>query len=455
MRLSELAGRRTVVWGLGVEGRAAARAALRAGASEVIAVADDTPGDAALATWDRAGLSEVPVTTGRAADAARRRAEVLVLSPGISRYRPEVLEAERRSTLVTNGSALFLSEHAGRTIAVTGSKGKSTVTRLVAHLLSALGRDVVAAGNLGAALLDLVGTDHLVVAEVSSYQAALVTDGPSVAVLTSLFPDHLPWHGSVERYYTDKLRLFASQDATQHGLANGADAGVRSMHAGGALANAVLYAAPGATVRIERGTILFQGVPAFPLTRSRLVGDHNAANVAGAVAVLAVAGVDVGAEATRLEAAVAAFSPLPHRLEVVASIRGVTFVDDSLATTPQAAIAACEAFPDRPLALLAGGLDRGVDYAPLVAYLEARAAGSPVVLLAMGPAGRRIAASLDGMEAQVCDDVTEAVRLGADIAGHNGVVLLSPAAASPATYGNYRHRSRAFRTGVERLRLTT
>jgi UDP-N-acetylmuramoylalanine--D-glutamate ligase len=240
---------------------------------------------------------------------------------------------------VTNGSALFLSEHAGRTIAVTGSKGKSTVTRLIAHLLGALGHDGVAAGNLGAALLDLVDTDHLVVAEISSYQAALVTTAPRMVVLTSLFPDHLPWHGSIERYYRDKLRLFATSHHTQRGLAYGADAGVQSLRAGGALADVELYAAPDSTVRIEDGVLIVHDAPTIPLARCRLVGDHNAANVAGAVAVLGATGVDVEAEASRLEAALAAFSPLPHRLDVVASINGVTFVDDSLATTPQAAIA--------------------------------------------------------------------------------------------------------------------
>jgi UDP-N-acetylmuramoyl-L-alanine---L-glutamate ligase len=448
--LAELAGRRTVVWGLGVEGRAAARAALRAGAVQVVAVTDDRPDPEALAHWKRVGLAHVPVVTGNAAGAVRG-AEVLILSPGVSRYRPEIVAAERRGTLVTNGSALFLSEHAGRTIAVTGSKGKSTVTRLVAHLLDALGRDVVAAGNVGTSLLDLMDTAQLVVAEVSSYQAALVRHGPSVAVLTCLFPDHLPWHGSVERYYGDKLRLLTCQREGQHGLANGADPTIRSIHTSGTLAGVELYACEHASVRIERGAVVCSDVPVLPLARSRLVGDHNAANMAGAVAVLAASGVDVRADAGRIEAALAAFSPLPHRLEVVASVAGVTFIDDSLATTPQAAIAACRAFPDRPLALLVGGLDRGVDYAPLVAYLEARAASSPVAVLAMGPAGRRVAALIDGVTAHVCDDVTEAVHLGADLAGHDGIVLLSPAAASPDAYGSYRRRSLAFRTGVERL----
>jgi UDP-N-acetylmuramoylalanine--D-glutamate ligase len=442
-----------VVWGVGVEGRAAARTAVRAGASRVVAVTDEVPDATAVTAWERAGLAHVPVLHGAAAATARQGAEVLVVSPGISRYRPEVVAAERRGTRVTNGTALFLSEHADRTIAVTGSKGKSTVTRLAAHLLAGLGRDVVAAGNVGTSLLDLADGDHrLVVAEVSSYQAALVDHGPGVAVLTALFPDHLPWHGGVERYYADKLRLFAAQRDGQRALANGADPEIRPRGAGGTLAGVELYASAGATVRVERGMLVYDDVPVFPLDRSRLVGEHNAANMAGAVAVLAAVGVDVRRNAERLCDALAAFVPLPHRLEVVATVGGVLFVDDSLATTPQAAVAACRAFPDRPLALLVGGLDRGVEYAPLVAYLRDRAVRSPVGVLAMGAAGRRILPLLDGVRADVCDDVAEAARLGAQLTAGDGVVLLSPAAPSPQRYGSYHRRSRAFRSGVEQLR---
>jgi UDP-N-acetylmuramoylalanine--D-glutamate ligase len=467
VRLAELAGSRTVVWGLGVEGRAAARAAVRMGASQVVAVTDEVVEAAAAASWERAGLADVPVLRGGAAETARRGAEVLVVSPGVSRYRPEILAAERRGTRVTNGTALFLSEHADRTIAITGSKGKSTVTRLVAHLLGALGRDVVAAGNVGTSLLDLIDTDHhRVVAEVSSYQAALVDHGPDVAVLTALFPDHLPWHGSVERYYADKLRLLTRQREGGRACANGADPEVRARWSGGRLEGVGLYASSDAEARVERGMLVYDDVAVLPLARSRLAGAHNAANMAGAVAVLAAAGVDVRAAAGRLREALVTFAPLPHRLEVIATARGVIFVDDSLATTPQAAIAACRAFPDRPLVLLVGGHDRGVDYAPLVAYLQARAACSPVSLLAMGAAGRRIATLIEGVPVEVCDDVARAAHLGGEMAGVRAsgsepvggdpaglraVVLLSPAAPSPAPYGTYDRRSQAFRSGVEHL----
>ena len=213
--VGDLAGRRVAVWGLGSEGRAAARAALRAGAGRVVVLVDGDPSPAELDDWVGAGLGDVPVGS---ASEGTGDADVVLLSPGVSRYRPEVLALRARGVRVTSGTELFLASHGARTVAVTGSKGKSTVTRLSAHLLAAVGVPILAAGNIGTALLDLVpelpadpAAGPVVVAEVSSYQAASVLSPVRVAVLTSLFPDHLPWHGGVERYYADKLRLFAAQ----------------------------------------------------------------------------------------------------------------------------------------------------------------------------------------------------------------------------------------------------
>ena len=432
MRRQELAGRYVAVWGIGAEGRAAAQIARGAGASSVVALVDGGDGFAgspeALDAWAAAGLADVPVLP---VDGEVPVVDVLVLSPGVSRYRPEVLAAASRGVHVTNGTELYLAEQGGRTIAITGSKGKSTVTRLTAALLTAAGRNAVAAGNIGSAVLTLLpdlpaeaGRGPLVVAEVSSYQAALVASPPRVAVLTALFPDHLPWHGGVERYYADKLRLFAAQLPARlapHGRS------------------------------AERAVVVLDGRPVLPLRRSRLPGAHNAANVAAAVAVLDALAVDVAAHAPALEEALARFAPLPHRLEPIATVGGVTFVDDSLATSAQAAVAACEAYPGRPLTLLAGGLDRGIDYGPLVEYLRQRAVATASALVAMGTAGRRIAAAVPEVPAEVTDDVADAVRIAAKLTPRGGVVLFSPAAPSPAEYGTYERRSAAFAAAVRDL----
>jgi len=455
-RVADLAGRRVVVWGLGREGAAAGRAALRAGAGTVVAVTDAVPSPAELEAWAEGGLGGVPVRGLDELDSA----QAVLLSPGVSRYRPEVAALLGRGVPVTGGTQLFLAEQRARTVVVTGSKGKSTVTRLTAHLLEAAGREAVAAGNIGTALLDLLpdlpgdpDAGPLVVAEVSSYQAALVTSPARAAVLTSLFPDHLPWHGSLQRYYGDKLRLFAARPPIR--LVNGADPNVAALLGDPSLAGADTYAAPGSRVRVEGegldAAVVVAGVPVLALRGSRLPGVHNRVNVAAAVAVLDALGVDVAAERSRLEAALAGFAPLPHRLEPVGTVGGVTFVDDTLATTAQAAVAACEAYPEQPLTLLAGGLDRGIDYDPLVAHLRERARRTPLTVVAMGTAGERIAGGLPGVPVERTDDVADAVRRAAKLTPSGGVVLFSPAAPSPVEYGSYERRSAAFATAVREL----
>ena len=152
LRVADLAARRVVVWGLGREGAAAARAAVRAGARDVVAVADAAPSAAELEVWTAAGLGAVPV---RGLDELLT-ADAVLLSPGVSRYRSEVDALLDRGVAVTGGTELFLAEQGTRTVVVTGSKGKSTVTRLTAHLLDAVGREALAAGNIGTALLDLL-----------------------------------------------------------------------------------------------------------------------------------------------------------------------------------------------------------------------------------------------------------------------------------------------------------
>jgi UDP-N-acetylmuramoylalanine--D-glutamate ligase len=450
VRRRDLAGRRVAVWGIGREGRAAARTAVDAGAADVVALVDGEPPVPVLA----AGAAEVPVVAAGSA----WEGDVVVLSPGVSRYRPEVVTLETRGVHVTNGTELYLAEQGARTVAVTGSKGKSTVTRLTADLLTAAGRDAVAAGNIGAALLDLLpdlpadpAAGPLVVAEVSSYQAALVASPARAAVLTSLFPDHLPWHGGVQRYYADKLRLLR---AARTALVNAADPGVRAVltdEGGQDGLDPVVFGSPGARVHVAGDAVVVDGRPALPLAGSRLPGAHNAVNVAAAVAVLDALGVDVPAASAQLEAALTGFAPLPHRLEPVRTVAGVTYVDDSLATSAQAAVAACEAYPERPLTLLVGGLDRGIDYGPLVAYLHRRGGRTSLAVVAMGAAGRRIVVDLGIVHVESADGVADAVRMAAKLTPPGGVVLFSPAAASPAEYGTYEQRSAAFVAAVGEL----
>ena len=386
LRLRDLTGRHVVVWGFGEEGRAAVRVLHAHATTASLTVVVDT-GTTPIT------MDDVPVLTGTDADGALARAEIVVKSPGVSPY-TERFRASTAHAEVTGGTALWLAETGGaRTIAVTGSKGKSTTTSLVAHLLAALGEDVVLAGNVGRPLLDVLEAElrdgptpsRRYALELSSFQAAEARNSPEVGVLTALFPEHLDWHGSVERYYDDKCNLFGHRgDATVAVNADNPDAASRldSIHGARPYGIRGEIHVRGTTIAGRDGDVLID------LAGSALRGRHNAVNLAGALTAIEAAGFDIQSRADELQAAVSTFLPLAHRLEPIGTVGGRLVIDDGLSTAPQAAVAALAAFDDRPVAIIVGGHDRGLDYAPLAAALAARRA--PTWVLGVPDSGERV-----------------------------------------------------------------
>jgi UDP-N-acetylmuramoyl-L-alanine---L-glutamate ligase len=450
VRLADLSGRSVAVWGTGREGRAAVGAIAAVGPAKLTAV--DDRADAASAGWD-AGLAAVaPLVGGDAAFEVLAAADVVVRSPGVPQTHPMVVELRRRGVPVTGGSALWMAENAGRTVGVTGSKGKSTTAALISHLLGAVGRPNVFGGNIGLPLLDLPPADRYVL-ELSSYQCSDLTDSPAVAVVTALFPEHLDAHGGVREYYRDKLNLLA------HGpglvVVNGADdrligelgevrdaAGRAPVAAGRDDSAFRIGAGPGGEPFLMR-----HDRPLFPRSRLPLVGRHNERNLCVALAVLDGMGVDVVADKDRLATAVAGFAALPHRLAEIPDSAGLTFVDDTLATSPYAAMHAIDAYEGRPLTVIVGGTDRGLDYTPLRDHL----AGRRITVIGIPDSGPRILTALAGLpdvRAELADDLASAVALARKLTPAGGVVLLSPAAPSYGRFRNFEHRSEVFAQAI-------
>ncbi|WP_091376783.1 UDP-N-acetylmuramoyl-L-alanine--D-glutamate ligase [Geodermatophilus sp. DSM 45219] len=430
MRLAEMAGRRVGVWGYGREGRAAVRAALAAGAAGVEVVDAVPPADLP---------DGVPAGTDVAALAG---CDLVFRSPGISPYREDARALAARTTL-TSGTGVALAEFAARdvpTLCVTGTKGKSTTSALAAAVLEAAGRPAVHAGNIGTPLLDVllddaVGDGTSLVIEVSSYQAAAVEGWSGWGAVTSLAPEHLDWHGDVDTYYRDKLHVFA------------------------ACGPGTVVVGPQARSIVERHLdpeVLVDPADVVPEARlagfrpERLAGVHNVANVHVALAACVRMGVDLDRSAEAVRAAVADFRALPHRLYPVATRDGVTFVDDTLSTTPVSVRAAIDAFAGQQVTLIAGGQDRGLDYTDLAAAVVAR--GGSVQVLTVPDTGARLAADLRaaaaaaGVEAPVtetgslADAVAEALRT----ARPGGLVLLSPGAPSYNRFRNYEELARTY-----------
>ncbi len=429
---ADLAGRRVAVWGLGTEGRASLRRLRAMGVEPVIV--DDAPDKVA---------DESALPTQGAGLEAMLAADVVVKTPGISRRRPEVAELEAAGVPVAGGLGLWLEgvDHT-KVLCVTGTKGKSTTTSIAAHLATGLGLRTFAGGNLGSPPYDTVapapGEVDLWVIETSSYQATDLASTPPVVAVTSLSPDHLPWHGDEEDYYRDKLSL-CTQPGARLTVAS-ATSEVLTAH------------------RDQLGPeVCWVTDHTYPLGWAEplgLLGAHNWVNACVARACLEAIGVPGADDPDALHAAAEGFHPLEARLEKVATVGGVDFIDDGLSTNVLPTLAALDAFAGRRVALIAGGLDRHIDYEPLAQGLAGRS--TPTLVLTTYGTGPKIQQAIEAnpgptVEARPCADLDEAVREGWAWARPDGVVLLSPAAASFDAFTDYRHKGRVFRQIIATL----
>lgn len=365
-----------------------------------------------------------------------RTVELVVRSPGVSPYRPGPAWLGRLAPVATPTGLWLATAVPDDLVALTGTKGKSTATAMTAHLLRAAGREVVLAGNIGVALttVDPAGPRDDLVVELSSYQIAdLRLERPAVAAaVTTLFTDHVPWHGSAERYHADKLRLF-DQAAWR------------------------VVGPQVAALPIARGRFdAIAGDPTPDVTAALArAGLHARHEGQAAMLALALAGRRLGTDALDLVASLADFSPLPHRLRPIATVRGRTFVDDSISTVPESTLAALATWrPHGPVTVLLGGEDRGQDVTSLVGAL----ADADVRAALMPPLGGRLAAALvaagvptDGGRALEVADLAEAVTWADRVTPAGGAVLLSPAAPSFGAFRDFTHRGRTFATLVAAL----
>jgi UDP-N-acetylmuramoylalanine--D-glutamate ligase len=440
MKFSELDGAAVGAWGAGREIRSLRAAFERhLPTARLAVIATDAP----VPDADRDRFAGTRFVGAGEAVEALGACDVVVRSPGVSIYRDELVALARRSVPVTTSTSLWLAEDGGRgVIAVTGTKGKSTTATLTAHLLGAAGRSVHLAGNVGVPaieLLDRPASEHVVL-ELSSYQIADLATGPRVAVFTNLYREHVDWHRGEEGYRRDKLRL-ADLPGVELVVANAADPGLAELRASSgdrlrSFGDPAGYHVDAHALR--RGDAVVAEIAALPFP-----GRHNALNLCAALAALAA--VDVPAPV--LPEALEGFRMLPHRLETVALDGGVAWVNDSISTTPESALAALASYPEHRVILIAGGHDRSQDYAALGRELARRES----VVLGLPVTGARLveAARTAGLaDAELVDDLPAAVAEARRRARAGDVVLLSPAAPSFGAYADFEQRGAHFRALV-------
>jgi UDP-N-acetylmuramoylalanine--D-glutamate ligase len=456
-----LAGRRALVLGLGASGVAAARALLAAGAD--VLVADRGHPDALERTADDLRAAGADVRLGAGSPSLLDGRDLVVPSPGVPEHALVLSAALRGGVAVWSEPELAWRLNAGRSelLAVTGTNGKTTTTELLAACVGA-----PAAGNIGTPLVELLAGEPppRVVVELSSFQLRFAeTLRPRVAVLLNLAPDHLDWHSSLNAYAAAKARLWAKQTEGDWTVSNADDPGARSVVAAhpppAATVTFTLDAPTPGQVGIRDGWVVERlgddggarplvGVTVVAVRALQGMGRHNLANVCAATAAALCAGVD----AERLAAPLSAFTPGPHRLELVATFGGVRYVNDSKATNPHAAAAALAAFSgaSRSIVWIAGGLNKGLDFAALAGPLRAGVRAA-VTIGSSGPALAELTRAL-GIPTVEAGQLDAAVRSAADVARAGDTVLLAPACASMDQFRDYAQRGEVFREAVQALR---
>jgi UDP-N-acetylmuramoylalanine--D-glutamate ligase len=377
----------------------------------------------------------------------------VVKSPGVPREAPVIAAALERGLDVIGELELAWRAIPNRFVAVTGTNGKTTTVELLGHVYRTAGEPVVVAGNVGTPLAALAGgvdADATVVCEASSFQLEDTSAfAPECALFLNLAPDHLDRHVDLDSYLAAKLRIFANQGNDDVAVYNADDPALAGTDLGGCARRIAFChgAAPDCEVALAEGTIFYDGEPLIAVEELGLFGEHNVANAMAAASAALAMGIDRDAVREGLRG----FAGVPHRLELVAEIGGVRFVNDSKATNVASAVVGIGAFEGGVHAIL-GGSEKEEPFASLIAPLSERCAAGYLT----GATADRLAAELSpvvsaGVPLHRCADLEEAVRRAALAARPGEVVLLSPACASFDSFENFERRGDRFREIVRAL----
>lgn len=454
---TEWTGRRVTVMGLGTRagGVGVARFLAERGAQVTVT---DLRTDTELAA-SIAALQGLPIrfVLGRHDPADFVAVDAVVRNPGVRRNNALLTMAREAGVPVEMEMALFLRACPAPVIGITGTKGKTTTSVLCGEMLRHWRPDTVVAGNMGVSAvtsLSSIASETPVVLELSSWQLEGMDErriGPHIAVITNISEDHLDTYRDVAEYAEVKRSIGRHLSAGDYLVLNADEPDV----AGAAVETAAQVVwfgqerRPGAGVWIDDDRLVssvpgHEGVVTLP-QNSALRGHHQRINAAAAMAAALLRGVSLD----HVAAGLGSFSGVTHRMEIVAEIGGVLFVNDTAATAPAAAIAALRAFPDRAIHLIAGGADKRLDFGPLARVIADRASS---VTLLNGSATPSLVKVLDAAGVTCGDcvmaNMVDAVRRASALAGSGDVVLLSPGCASFGLFRDEFDRGDQFRAAV-------
>ncbi len=346
--------------------------------------------------------------------------DLVVKSPGISLYRPEIEQAKQKGTKFTSATNIWFDNNKKtKTIAITGTKGKSTTSNLIYHVLKSNGFDVTLAGNIGRSLLDSPLPEDYMIIELSSYQIADMEHYPDYLVITNLYPEHAPWHKGVENYYKDKLKLTNGNSNTII-IANEENEEL--------------------TKRIQKkSSVNWFNAKNICNGDFPLKGKHNIENLAATLKLLDCLGIK------KYSLNLESLEHLPHRLQELGKIENTLCINDSISTIPQTTLAALEVYKDYKIFLIMGGLDRGQDYTFFTKNLSHFDIG---YIATLPETGEKIQKSLKNNAPQIktasFSNLPEAFSHIIEKLTENSVLILSPAAPSFIEHNNFEERGNHF-----------
>ena len=446
-------GKRVAILGYGREGQSTHRLLSRLVPDAHLTICDRNP-HAVLPDDDDKEAATIDLRIGPDYLADIAAADFIIKSPGIPF---SVLDGMDLQGVITSQTELFLSLFRKQVIGITGTKGKSTTASLLFHMLQEGGKEVVLLGNIGVPCfdrIDLIREDTLIVFEMSSHQLEGMEVSPSAAILLNIFEEHLDHYASYEAYQQAKLNILRWQQAGDICIWNPANKVLAERLPGLSLPSKTVSLARN-TALGSRGEVFFDGddlvfrmedqqqVVSSAASRRKLSGEHNLENIAAAAAAALLHGVDAGVIAVAIES----FDGLPHRLEYAGTKNGVIFYNDSIATIPEATLAAVRALP-ATVTLLLGGRDRGVS---VEAMLEELAGSGVINFVFTGDAGERMKELAEKMPAfgnkylYMADSFDGAVKHAAEITPPGRICLLSPAATSYDAFPNFEARGNRFK----------
>jgi len=451
----ELNGKRVLVVGLGKSGVASALFLKKHGAS--VAVSDTKSGDELRNEIPVLLDHGITVETGGHGDRTFRGQDLIVVSPGVPVDAPPLVQARSLGESVIGEVELAAQFLPGPIVAITGSNGKTTTTTLTGEIMAAAGFATLVGGNIGTpaiSLADRANKETIIVLEVSSFQLeTIATFRPKVSVVLNVTPDHLDRHRTLDVYVNAKARIFENQQPGDFAVLNEDDPTCLTLAA--RTKAQVFWFSRHKEVRegawVRDGKILFRDANGqreiLDVADIPLKGAHNLENVLAAVC----AGALMGCAPEKIRQAVRDFKAVEHRLEFVASIRGVDYYNDSKATNVDATIKALESFPAN-IHLILGGKDKGSDYTVLNDLLRKRVKRVYTIGAAAAKIESQIVSAKDGGPELVHAETLEnAIRKANAVAQPGDIVLLAPACASFDQFKSYEHRGKVFKEIVRSL----